>query len=256
MNAKFEELIPKSEWAPFMEGRKEEFLQPLMDLGYLPLDEAENGGSIHLALATFRKECVQIGWLNQLFDLPTQILVVDGDFQIKEMPVEGEVSIITRVIHYRFRALGLLNTNHLIDDPFSNTIFQEAIQPIKKWLHGFSTDQLSWINLAGDIPKLLDKVWEFGKLEERVVCFEYNPTVLAAEVKQEVEKENANVLLNDKAELKQLDQDINDMEKEASEEEIKFMNKVVPRRTRRRQNRADKVEGNSKTKALVRRIPV
>ena len=62
-SAILETLIPKEEWEPFQQGSEEEYLQPLMDLGYLAVDQVKNATAVQQAIRLFRKEYLLMGWL-------------------------------------------------------------------------------------------------------------------------------------------------------------------------------------------------
>ena len=121
------ELIPKKEWEPFQEGREEEYIQPLIDLGYLPVGAEKKTKLLQKAISQFRREYRVLNWLQSGLDIPNHIdlelerepdsleikllhllIDMDGDFKIEQLPLEGEQSIISRVIFYRLTVMGCL----------------------------------------------------------------------------------------------------------------------------------------------------
>ncbi|MFK7951194.1 MAG: hypothetical protein AB8G11_26675 [Saprospiraceae bacterium] len=169
-----------------------DMLQPLIDLGYLTFDEIQTNNpnqSIHLerAVRQFRKDYEAYRLLQQKFtflpfdqehyhsyakqlneielDFLQSLVSFEGTFIIQHLPSEGTISLVTRVIHYRLKILGLYGnaSNQGIEAPFKS----ESLQGLHK-----ITDFLNWqisdidfVNGIGNIENLIEKI--YNKIDEK-----------------------------------------------------------------------------------------
>ncbi|MEM9824133.1 MAG: hypothetical protein AAF985_23810, partial [Bacteroidota bacterium] len=155
-------------------------------------DQINNQAAIWEALRLFRSEYRQMGWMLEDMDLPQldwadphrvpdeleikllHLLVdMDGDFEMEWLPQEGERHLLSRAIYLRLKILGL-NEQVRIDAPFSSTIVEEKIRPLRHWM-GLQDDLIKMVNLIGNVPALIRTVWQLGALDRQVVCFKYQP---------------------------------------------------------------------------------
>ncbi len=260
-------LIPQKEWEPFQEGREAEYVQPLIDLGYLKREEQQTKKNIQNALFLFRQEYQQLNWLQKGMNLPPHLALemrtepdsleikllhllidMDGDFRIEQLPIDGEKSIISRVIYYRLGVLGLYTGT--FDQAYSSLQIDEIFAPLRKWMI-LEKDHLKLIELAGNVPEMIRTAWQHGRLDERVLCFNYQPKkeVLTDELKKEVKSEKAMSdaeKVKEKQILDEIETDMKTMmpQKEASilgAADAKRIKKVITKKTKRRQSRAEKL---------------
>ena len=260
-------LIPKEEWEPFQEGREAEYIQPLMDLGYLKIKGNNNKQNIGNALFRFRQEYRVLSWLQKEMELlphlelemglePDSLEIkllhllidMDGDFKIEQLPVDGEQSIISRVIYYRLGVLGLYDG--VFDRPYSSIQIDEIFTPLRKWM-ALEKDHLKLIALAGNVPELIRTAWKKGGLDQRVLCFNYLPKkeILTDDLKDKVKTEPAMSSALAAEEKQILDEVEAEMElmmpknkaSILSVADVKRIEKATSKRTMRHQSRAEKL---------------
>lgn len=251
-----ETLIPEKEWKPFQQGQEEEGLQPLMDLGYLGIDQNKNKQAILEAVRTFRNEYQQLGWLQQEMNLPNpnailpnreldeleikllHLLVdMDGDFKIDLLPLEGEQSIVSRVIYFRLRVLGFCNQN-VVQSTFDQQVIENLLAPLRRWM----TLQISFIrlvNLIGNVPELIRTAWRLGGLDKQVVCFKYRPmNAFEPKFKHQIETEQLSVVHTENATLETIS---TELEALAGPKEKRKMKRAVDTKILRRQSKAEQL---------------
>lgn len=182
----------------FNQSAKLETFQALCDLAYLTLSPSDweaisqNTESDNLlaviknAIYVFRCEYEELGLLpyrfsfynpndykeyttklnNMELSLLQNILSLDGEFPLKNLPDFGIVNLHTRLIHYRLSLLGLLGDAEKIDD-----VFQEktliSLENIRKYLE-IEANDLELLNMIGDLM-MLEKAWIKDKKEEELV---------------------------------------------------------------------------------------
>ncbi len=161
-------------------------LQPLIDLGYLTLENckqttANTSNFLKKAIKEFRTDYERHQLITQrLTFLPFDIehyhnyahslneierlfiqnlLNFDGDFQLKQLPSFGTVSLASRVIHYRLTLLGLYGKEMRqdIQAPFMMESLHglHQIKSFFKW----NISDLDFLNSIGDIEILIDKIY-------------------------------------------------------------------------------------------------
>ena len=201
-----DQLIPREQYEPYLEGRPLDYLQPLVDLGFLRFSQTENRSAVQSALTEFRVACHELSWLSkkenglepsippsdELDSLEIKLLHLlvdmDGDFQITKLPEWGSLNISSRVIYYRLRLHGFWKPG---DEPqrFDPAILDIAIAKLNSWIP-LQISPLQWINLLGDIPELIRNTYDHGQLDQQIVCFKYRPrTAFKESFRNEIFKE-------------------------------------------------------------------
>lgn len=161
-------------------------LQPLIDLGYLTFDQctpqnAENRLFLKTAIKQFRQDYDAHQLIKQRFTfLPfdsehyhnyahqlneieqtfiQNLVSFDGDFLLHQLPKFGQVSLASRVVHYRLEILGLYGqlSHQGIDAPFTNESFQ-GLAVIKDFF-SWNISSLEFLNSVGNIEILIDKIY-------------------------------------------------------------------------------------------------
>ncbi len=184
-------------------------LQPLIDLGYLELAAAkpENANRIEAitqAVKQFRKECEAENYLRKRYTfLPFEYnnyhiyafslneieqnfiqktVSFDGDFLIQYIPNIGEVSLTSRIIHYRLQLFGLFPSDK-INRPFL-AFSLEKLHWIKSFFE-WKIDDLTLLNQIGDIEVLITAIHSElsnGKVSDKFIYLfkdgSFNLTVL------------------------------------------------------------------------------
>lgn len=166
-------------------------LQPLIDLGYLTFEQCSPTNTaqpdfLKSAVKQFRKdyEAHQLikkrftflpfhlehyhSYAQQLNEIEQNfiqnLVSFEGDFILHQLPVFGQVSLASRVIHYRLEILGLYGKvlHQGIDAPFT----KESLQPLQviKGFFDWNISDLDFLNSVGNIEVLIDKI--YTKLDE------------------------------------------------------------------------------------------
>ncbi len=222
------DIIPEKEVEKLEIGRVEEILQPLKDLGYI---KAADELLLPIGIRLFRKDYLSLNLIPEFapnfvslsltelegeeLSLLHTLTALDGDFLVETLPSIGEVNLCSRIIHYR------LNIHHLyhdsIDSPFSQKSL-EALKKLREWIHNLPPTPLGLINLIGDIPILIRhiNINSNGKLNKKIVAFEYHKSTDTSPFKVEIPKEN----------FVEIAEDPNDPEKENEAEVLKERLKI------------------------------
>lgn len=252
-------------------------LQPLIDLGYLDLIAAkpENPNRIEVitqAIKQFRKECEAENYLRERYTfLPFEYnnyhiyafslnemeqkfiqktVSFDGDFSIKYIPNIGEISLTSRIIHYRLQLFGLFPADKI------NTAFSAFSLEKLYWVKSFfewQVEDLILLNQIGDIEVLITAIHSElsdGKVSNKFIYLfkngSFNLTVL--QYPPEVVRKYydfiarlfqmhlwANGLYHGKIDGKILDSDDAYSTKSAIKELVKFINRTTDRALKARQ---------------------
>ena len=175
------EIIPAEEIQKLEEGRVEEILQPLLDLGYIVKAEKS---LLPDGIRQFRKDYLSQNLLpdfkpNFLFLPETELeskelnllhtlTSLDGDFILKQWPQAQEINLASRIIHYRISLHQLDNIPS--EQPFSDAV-KKALDKIRKWISNLPGEDLDLINLLGDVPNLLKHISsnQNGQLHKKIV---------------------------------------------------------------------------------------
>ncbi len=251
-----DQLIPREQYEPYLEGRPLDYLQPLVDLGFLPFSETENKTAVRLALKEFRIACQNLSWLstqnNDLqpslppLDEPDTLEIkllhllvdMDGDFQLSKLPDPGSLDILTRVIFYRLRLHGFWKPGDK-PQPFDLNILKGVITKISSWIPlGITT--LQWINLLGDIPELIRRTYDHGQLDRQIVCFKYRPRkAFKDSFRKEIIRESANEVGVESNELKQIKTELKELKKDQVTVATNEPLVATTRKNRRRQSEVE-----------------
>lgn len=252
-------------------------LQPLIDLGYLEIEAAKPRNpnrieAITKAVKQFRKECeaenhlqkrytflpfeynnyhIYAFSLNELEQSFIQKTVsFDGDFSIKFIPNIGEISLTSRIIHYRLKLFGLLPADK-IKTPFS-AFSLENLHWIKSFFE-WQIDDLTLLNQIGNIEVLISSIHSElsdGKISDKFIYLfkdgQFNLNILQhppAVVRKYYDFTArlfqmhlwANGLYHGKIDGKILDSDDRYSTKSAIKELVNFINKTTDRRLKVRQ---------------------
>jgi hypothetical protein len=252
-------------------------LQPLIDLGYLDLAAAkpENPNRIEAitqAVKQFRKECEAENYLRKRYTfLPFEYnnyhiyafslneieqgfiqktVSFDGDFSIQFIPKIGEISLTSRIIHYRLQLFGLFPADK-INSPFS-AFSLENLHWIKAFFE-WQIDDLTLLNQIGNIEVLISAIHSElsnGKVSDKFIYLfkdgRFNLTVLQhppAVVQKYYDFITrlfqmhlwANGLYHGEIDGKIMDNDDRYSTKSAIKELVKFINKTTDRNLKVRQ---------------------
>lgn len=269
MITELDQLIPREQYEPYLEGRPLDYLQPLVDLGFLRFSETENKGSVRLALKEFRVACQDLSWVstnqNGLepslppADEPDSLEIkllhllvdMDGDFQLSKIPAEGSLNILSRVIFYRLHLHGFWKPG---DQPqrFDLGILNAVITKLNTWIP-INISILEWINLLGDVPELIRRTYDHGQLDEQIVCFKYRPrTAFKDDFRQKIARESENVVASESVELQQIKTALNELRTDRIEVASKEPEAATTRKNRRRQSEVEalRIEINTVVKQM------
>lgn len=189
-----ESEIPQEELAAFDNGRYEEIVQMLSDLGYLAISDKENQiidkPGLFNAVSTFRQEAIQgnllassIAYLFPADPVETpqeiitpqelnllQLLVgLDGDFNLTDIPQSATPRIFIRVFHYRLNLLGLYNGS--IGNSYS-ALTEYAWNEFLSWLAPL--DKNKALELTGDLDQIIFTLKENPKFKNTILYFNYH----------------------------------------------------------------------------------
>lgn len=164
-----------------------DMLQPLIDLGYLAFEEIKQDGQerlIHIerAVRHFRKDYEAQGFLGKRFSFHSfenesnrsyaielnevelkflqSLVSFEGTLSLKQLPSIGTVSLLTRVIHYRLKILGLYGKESFqgVEALFDTTSLK-GIREITALL-GWTISDLDFINSIGNIEDLIEQIYQ------------------------------------------------------------------------------------------------
>ncbi len=185
--AVLEGILPEDRIRVLEKGRMEEVWQPLIDLGYLSLNNL-NVSATALALQTFREE---VKHLNAFFtdeivwppadeamtidplelELLRKLTALDGDIFFNQIPKIGQRDIHSRICFYRLDLIGLLPQGQEIGHAFSKE-GELALKKLVVWLQPNALNpMLDVFNRIGDIPELIQWLLKNGQLDQGVICF-------------------------------------------------------------------------------------
>ncbi len=256
MITELDQLIPREQYAPYLEGRSLDYLQPLVDLGFLPIGETENKTSVQLALKTFRAACQDLSWLssnsNDLqpsappIDEPDSLEIkllhllvdMDGDFQLAKLPESGTSSILSSVIFYRLELHGFLKLENK-PSHFDLKILNKVVAKLESWMP-LNISVLEWINLLGDIPELIRKIYDHGRLEEQIVCFNYDKPI-GGNFLNEITSEPEAIVATESAELDQIKSSLKELRTDRIVTETTTPPAATTSKNRRRQSEVEKL---------------
>ena len=257
MITELDQLIPREQYAPYLEGRSLDYLQPLVDLGFLDLGETENKISVRLALKEFRAACQDLSWLsnnrNDLqpsappIDEPDSLEIkllhllvdMDGDFQLTKLPELGTSSILSSVIFYRLEIHGFLKAENK-PSHFDPEILNKVVAKLEGWIP-LNISALEWINLLGDIPELIRKTYDHGRLDQQIVCFKHNPNSIKEKFRVEIASEPEATVAEESAELDQIKSSLKELRKDRIVAETTAAPAATSRKNRRRQSEVEKL---------------
>ena len=251
-----DQLIPREQYEPYLEGRPLDYLQPLVDLGFLRFSETENKTSVQFALKEFRSACQNLSWLsNQENNLPSSLppldepdsleikllhllVDMDGDFQLSKLPDPGSLDILTRVIFYRLRLHGFWKPGDE-PQPFDPDILDAVIAKVSSWIP-LEITTLQWMNLLGDIPELIRQTYDHGQLDRQIVCFKYRPRkAFKDSFRQEILRESANEVKSESNELQQIKTELKELKKDQVTVATTEPPAATTRKNRRRQSEVE-----------------
>ena len=184
----FLEFVPDEDLNKLLRARRQEFVQHLLELGYLPSVNAD----IARALEAFRREYLALGLLpnytySVIYDpdlqeepdsleleLLHELTSLEGEFHIPYLPDVGVQNILSRVLHYRLALFGLFSEKE-VAQPFSSKGIA-ALEQLKSWLlrDGEATDLLKIVYLTGNINDLIRMLVRTDKLRQYLVHFRYD----------------------------------------------------------------------------------
>lgn len=258
MTPELDQLIPREQYKPYLEGRPLDYLQPLVDLGFLRFSETENKTAVRLALKEFRAACQELSWRSQIenrldsspppVDEPDcleikllHLLVdMDGDFQLAKLPEIDSLDILSRVVFYRLRLHGFWKPG---EEPqrFDPNILEATIAKLKTWIP-LEITSLQWINLLGNIPELICETYDHGQLDQQIVCFKYRPRKAFKEIfRQEISRESETEMAAESNELEQIKSELSDLRNDRITVESNEPPAATTRKNRRRQSKVEKL---------------
>lgn len=259
-----DQLIPREQYEPYLEGRPLDYLQPLVDLGFLRFSKTEDQGAVRSALAEFREACLDLSWVsNQENGLPPSLppsdepdsleikllhllVDMDGDFQLSKLPESGSLDILSRVIFYRLRLHGFWKPG---DEPphFDATLLKTAVAKINNWIP-LNISTLEWVNLLGNIPELIRRTYDHGNLDRQIVCFKYRPgTAFKENFRHKIARESEHEMATESAELQKIKSALAELRNDRITVAAKEPRAATTRKNRRRQSEVEtlRIEINS-----------
>lgn len=189
-----EDIVSQEELNVFDNGRYEEVVQMLSDLGYLAISEEEgiivDSDQLRSAVNAFRKDAVRASLIGKSgLDMPfpddpkedhegiltyrefsvLQLLVsLDGDFMLKPLAEIRTLGVYVRVLQYRFHLLGLLESHP--DGCFTDEL-RLALNKLSGWLGNVSVIEL--LELTGNLKKLIIRLKESLAFTDELVYFRF-----------------------------------------------------------------------------------
>lgn len=188
----FEEFVSQDDLDVFDNGRYDEIVQMLSDLGYLSISAEEGkilyAGELEAGVLSFRREAMSgllIGKASLLLPFPVdpqknhegiltyrefsvlQLLVsFDGDFTLKPLSEIRNSGIYTRVIQYRLHLMGLHKRHP--DGIYTDEI-NLALDQLAGWLSPVKPDEL--LDLTGNISKLVFRLKASPAFRNKIIYF-------------------------------------------------------------------------------------
>jgi hypothetical protein len=188
----FEEFVSQEDLNVFDNGRYEEIVQMLSDLGYLSISADEgkilDPGELKTGVVAFRNEAIRGSLIRESnlflpfpevpekdhngiltyreFSLLQMLVALDGDFTLKPLVETKGLGLYTRVIQYRLHLLGLLKRHP--DGVYRDEI-DEAIARLAGWLSPIGAEEL--LALTGNIGRLVLRLKESPSFVDKIVYF-------------------------------------------------------------------------------------
>ncbi len=256
MITELDQLIPREQYEPYLEGRPLDYLQPLVDLGFLRFSKTEDQKAVRAALAEFRVACRDLSWLsNPQNGLPASLppsdepdsleikllhllVDMDGDFQLSKLPEPGSLDILSRVIFYRLRLHDFWKPGEE-PQPFDATILNAAVAKINSWIP-LNISTLAWVNLLGNIPELIRLTYDHGQLDRQIVCFKYRPrTAFKENFRQEIAREPEDEMATESRELQKIKSELAELRTDRIAVAAKEPRAATTRKNRRRQSEVE-----------------
>lgn len=195
-----ESEIPQEELAAFDNGRYEEIVQMLSDLGYLTISDQENQIidriGLFNAVSTFRLEtkqanlpepCFTCSFPDDPVETPREIITpreldllqllvgLDGEFSLTDVPRSSTTGIFIRVFHYRLNLLGLYEGP--IGSSYS-AMTEHAWTTFLTWMAPL--DKNKALELTGDLDQIIFTLKENPKFKNAILYFKYHSPQFAA----------------------------------------------------------------------------
>lgn len=188
------EFVPAAEARQIAEDDgDDDFLLPLINLGYLdlkPSSEPTDPGILETALRSFIAEAneagfsaklvpISHGWApdNATVDWMQDLISVEGEFSITALPVLGERSLWSRVLHFRLWVFGkreLASSNH----PWTN----DSISQFWAFAKLFNGQAPKTLLMLGDINVIIKTLLgspNFFLTQPRIAIFRFDSTTSA-----------------------------------------------------------------------------
>lgn len=175
-------VLQLEEEATTLPKKDNQCIQHLIELGYLPLllTNALSSRDIQNAKLAFLEEGVESGlfpivelqllgdesddeFLARLLERATDI---DEGFRFSKLPDSGEVSLKSRIVHYRLDIFGLWPFP--ISQPFDMINSQAQLQVLGDFLQ---LEKLEALNLAGDVEKMTTHLLDMHPEEDFILAF-------------------------------------------------------------------------------------
>jgi len=189
MSDDLDDIVVKLEQeAETLPGKKNQCLQHLIELGYLSLGKinALVDRDIEAAKIEFLKDAISSGlyaetdlemiafegedaFLAQLLAKTTDI---DEGFNFTKLPAKGELSLLSRIAHYRLDIFGLWPFS--IEQPFDVVNSRAALQTIGEYADCTVLDAL---NYTGDVEKLTRRLLSIHSDEDFILTIKPRHTV-------------------------------------------------------------------------------
>lgn len=170
--------------------------QCLTDLGYWVPGVQED---LKKALIAFRKEAKAAHLLSAKAAANTSkraslaeeqllknLLALEGDFPLQQIPAQQSLSLPVRLLHYRLHLLSLYPRDQ-IHQPFSPASLQ-ALQQLGEWLQ-IPPDSPALLLLTGDLNALIHQIHQQGRLDQQIVAFQFSADQLPPDLQKEVKEE-------------------------------------------------------------------
>ncbi len=255
MITELDQLIPRKHYEPYLEGRPLDYLQPLVDLGFLRFSKTEDQSAVRSALAEFRIACRDFSWLSEPenglppslppADEPDSLEIkllhllvdMDGDFRLSKLPQAGSLDLFSRVIFYRLRLHGFWKPG---DEPqqFDVTILNAVVTKLNSWIP-LNISLLEWVNLLGNIPELIRNTYDHGNLDRQIVCFKYRPrTAFKEKFRHKVTRESESEVAAESVEIENIKAKL----VELRDDRIDVSTKETAHTTRKNRRRQSEVE--------------
>lgn len=194
--ALLEEIFPQKEAQLIEDGRKLDCIQPLLRLGYLSLDQlsddqAQLDSAISKAVILLRQEAIAAGfpfalllhdalWLPDAASLEwmQSLLALENEFPLLNIPADAELSLSSRILHYRLWAYGFWKAEEA-SLPWS----QNSQHRLFEFASLFKCTALKALSMLGNIHEIIDQV-----LDEPHFFFQ-KPQLLLVDLAEDLDEE-------------------------------------------------------------------